>query len=380
MRAVQDRLILILCSLAWILSFSLLRAEDLRLTLPPVLYAVSGLPMSIYFDNIVLTEDPEAYQFEAECGLGTSDVRRWTLTAMDQDVGDHPLAIRVKDAQGQVVAHGSVTVRVTRHDAGDSRAFNILMVGDSLTNASYYPNELAGLCAAPGNPALTFLGTHKPAGAAPSVAHEGYGGWKWAAFLTKFDAKTQGVTAGPLAPKTSSPFIFPGAQGKPAFNLDRYFQESCGGKRPEVVTFLLGINDCFGASPDYAEAQLTQIDTVLDSADQLLAKFHQAVPGAALAVGLTTPPNSRESGFEANYHGKYHRWGWKRIQHRLVERMIERLSGREAEQIYIVPTELNLDPAGGYPENNGVHPNPEGYAQIGASFYAWLKAWAATQP
>jgi len=28
----------------------------------------------------------------------------------------------------------------------------------------------------------------------------------------------------------------------------------------------------------------------------------------------------------------------------------------------------------GYPENNGVHPNPVGYAQIAASFYAWLKS------
>lgn len=27
-----------------------------------------------------------------------------------------------------------------------------------------------------------------------------------------------------------------------------------------------------------------------------------------------------------------------------------------------------------YPNNNGVHPNPIGYAQIGASFYSWMKA------
>ena len=40
----------------------------------------------------------------------------------------------------------------------------------------------------------------------------------------------------------------------------------------------------------------------------------------------------------------------------------------------IVLTELNLDPVDGYPNNNGVHPNPVGYAQIGASFYSWMKA------
>jgi lysophospholipase L1-like esterase len=32
-----------------------------------------------------------------------------------------------------------------------------------------------------------------------------------------------------------------------------------------------------------------------------------------------------------------------------------------------------LDILAGYPDNNAVHPNPDGYRQIGASFYSWLK-------
>jgi CubicO group peptidase (beta-lactamase class C family) len=120
------------------------------------------------------------------------------------------------------------------------------------------------------------------------------------------------------------------------------------------------------------------IDGALDNAQKLLAAFHAASPKTVLAVGLTTPPNSREEGFEANYKGKYHRWGWKRIQHRLVRRMMERFGSREGEGIRLVPTELNLDPVDGFPLNNGVHPNATGYKEIGASFYSWLKAWMAT--
>jgi lysophospholipase L1-like esterase len=105
-----------------------------------------------------------------------------------------------------------------------------------------------------------------------------------------------------------------------------------------------------------------------------VAAFRSAAPQAQLGICLTTPPNSRESGFEANYKGKYHRWGWKRIQHRLVECQLKHFGKREAEQIFIVPTELNLDPVDGYPVNNGVHPNAVGYQQIGDSIYAWLKA------
>ena len=100
---------------------------------------------------------------------------------------------------------------------------------------------------------------------------------------------------------------------------------------------------------------------------------------AVLAVGLTTPPNARQEAFEANYGDRYTRWGWKRIQHRLVQRMLKEFGGREKEGIHLVPTQLYLDPIDGYPANNGVHPNAEGYAQIGTSFYCWLKSveWGA---
>lgn len=347
---------------------------SLRLCLPPVLYAVPGVPMSLYFDNVVLTEHPERYRFEVTCELGTTEERRWTVTPDDKAVGDHMLSIVVKDASGATLEQGRLTLHVSPKDAGQGQALKLLIVGDSLTNATVYPNEIARLFGEPGNPALTMLGTHKTESARPGVLHEGYGGWKWAGFLAKFAPMAAGVTAGPLASKATSPFIFPNEQGKGVLDLARYFRESCGGQTPDVVTFLLGINDCFGAPLTDDAAMLKHIDDVLDNADKLLAAFHLAVPQAKLAVGLTTPPNARESGFEANYKGKYHRWGWKQIQHRLVERMMERLSHREAEQIYLVPTEVNLDPVDGYPNNNGVHPNAIGYAQIGVSFYAWMKA------
>jgi hypothetical protein len=83
------------------------------------------------------------------------------------------------------------------------------------------------------------------------VAHEGYGGWKWSDFLTKFAPVAATDTAGPLARKATSPFVFPSADGKTGvFDLNRYFRESCEGTPPDVVTFLLGINDCFAANPE----------------------------------------------------------------------------------------------------------------------------------
>src|SRR4051794_18952984 len=89
-------------------------AGPLELTLPPSLYAVPGVPMSIYFDNIVLTEKPEEYRFEVKCDIGTTEAKRWTVTAEDKDVGNHPIEMTVKDASGKMVESGKMTLKVSK--------------------------------------------------------------------------------------------------------------------------------------------------------------------------------------------------------------------------------------------------------------------------
>ena len=135
-------------------------AGDLQLTLPPVVYATPDVPMSIYHDNIVLTETPGNYRFEFACKLGKNEDRRWTITPSDADVGDHPLNITVKDAGGKVVEQGRTTLHVSPRKSISAKPLRLLIVGDSLTHASVYPNEIARLLALPGNPKATLLGTH----------------------------------------------------------------------------------------------------------------------------------------------------------------------------------------------------------------------------
>jgi lysophospholipase L1-like esterase len=347
---------------------------SIQLTLPPFLYAVPGVEMNLYFDNVVLTQTPEKYRFEVNADLGTTEKIRWTVTPTAQQVGDHPLVVAVSDDKGNILESARTTLRVVPADAGAGRNIRLLMVGASHTMASRYPNRIAELLDKPGNPTWTMMGTHQPTAALPRVYHEGYGGWTWERFSTAYEPNAAKEPHPEKNQKrTTSPFVFGDATGKPMLDVERYFNELQGGQRPDFVTFLLGVNDMFPVDPENSEAIEKGLDEMLKHADTLIAAFQRAAPKADIGVCLTMPPNSRESGFIANYQGKYHRWGWKRIQSRLVQRLIEHFKGREKERIFIVPTEVNIDVTAGFPVDNAVHPNRAGYSQMGDSIYAWLK-------
>jgi lysophospholipase L1-like esterase len=140
------------------------------------------------------------------------------------------------------------------------------------------------------------------------------------------------------------------------------------------VVILLGINDCFSAPVEDASGVERRIDKMLTHADQLLDAIGKAAPKAQIGFCLTTPPNARQEAFEANYQDRYSRWGWKRIQHRLVQRELQYVVAKSDSRLSVVPTQLSIDPIDGYPANNGVHPNGNGYKQIGATIYSWLQA------
>jgi len=161
----------------------------------------------------------------------------------------------VKDSKGTIVESASTTVTIVPQQAGAEKKIRLLNVGDSLTHASVYPNEIARLLENPGNPEWKMPGTHKPSGAVERVAHEGYGGWTWAAFNSKFEPDS-------TKPGSSSPFVFADSDGKPSLNVARYFNERCDGERPDFIIVELGINDCFGFNPDDAKQLDTQIDGV----------------------------------------------------------------------------------------------------------------------
>ena len=126
------------------------KEPPLRLTLPPVFYAVPGHEMNVYYDNIVCTETPEKYKYKFKCNIGTHEERRWTLTPKATNTGDFKIAVTVSDEKGKIVDKGNTLLRVVPADAGAGKEIRILIIGDSLTAGGAYAMEVGKLLSEPG--------------------------------------------------------------------------------------------------------------------------------------------------------------------------------------------------------------------------------------
>lgn len=353
-----------------------------RLTLPPVISAVVGLEVNLYFENVALALNPANFGFDVNCSKGRQQRERWTLTPKSDDVGAHALTLEVRNQRNEIVARARSIVQVVAADAGQSRELAVLMIGDSLTNASVYPKRLLDLCSPPANPKLTLVGSHGPGGMPGEVRHEGYGGWTALRFATHYT----GVARQGDYRQRGSPFLYVDTNGKPALDYAAYCKDVHGGKFPEIVTIFLGPNDIFSQQDATIEAG---IQTMLTHYDDLIRMVHAAAPNTRIGVMLPVPPAASQDAFGASYASGQTRWQYLRNQHRLVERLLDRYGARDSERIHIVPAHLNLDCVRNYPgesvkpnsqndaltlrQNNGVHPAASGYNQIGDTVYTWIK-------
>ena len=365
-------------------------ANPCHMILPPVVYAVVGTEVNLYFQDLILSPPGRAWIFDVTCAKGVQQIERWTWVPKEEDVGEVPLEIEVRDADDKLVVKRQTAVRVVSAKAGSEQTVRLLCIGDSLTHASAYTGELMRLCAQMGQPNLKLLGTHHSSGAAEGNVHEGYGGWTFQNFVEKYTDKP--VSGDQL--QRSSPFVF-GSPSGPVFDVPRYIKESCGGIPPDYITVFLGANDSGGVlrssknlSPD------TDIERVLGYADKLIAGLRAAAPKAK--IGLLPPlPPANQDAFGANYQCtvlKY--WPYRKIQHRMVEMMMARYGHRESEGLFVISAFAMLDTEHGYPKGevqpvnarstekvvrgvNAVHPSSCGYNQIADAIFSWLKVMVA---
>ena len=370
-------------------------AEDVKLLLPDTIYATPGVETNIYFENIVRVINPANYIFEARGKKGRWDEKRWSFTPSDKDVGSFKIKINVIGNQG-VLASKRVNVVVAPRTAGKGRNISILMVGDSLTAGTAYPRRMFQLFQTQDNPKVFMVGTHSGAGrprANDGVIHEGYGGWTWCSFNTKWteDKEFAKLTKPIDEIYARSPFLAK-KEGKLVYDLKEYFDRKNNGKAPDIITFLLGINDIASANDENLEKRIAW---VLENMDKLLTEMRKAAPDAVIGVGLTTGGATSQDAFGKSFGSRISRWQFKKNQHRLVEAMLHKFAKSNPNNIRLIPAYINLDCEHNFPSlvepinsgnkktvvrlSNSVHPSLDGYSQIGDTFFCWAKAMLAEQ-
>lgn len=352
-----------------------------RLVLPSVIPVVVGQEVNIYFDNTVLVPDRRQLLFDVVCDKGMQQDERWTFVPKVSDIGDIPLTLDVCDFSNKLIASAKTTIRIVPADSGAGKDISFLIIGDSLTHASVYPEEILNLCKPSGNPSLKLYGTHHVGGTSPENRHEGYGGWTFERFVTFYSENRSSADLG----TRSSPFVYL-IDGKPTLDFKRYVQEQCGGKSPEFVSVELGCNDIFGSN----EAdQQSVIDRTLGFADKLVNAILDAGANTKVGMVMLPPPAASQDAFGNNYGCGQTRWQYRRNQHRFTEQMKTKYGGRENERIYLIPDYVNVDTEHGFPTEtvtansrtaekitrlaNAVHPSEAGYKQMADSIYAWMK-------
>lgn len=358
------------------------------LVLPKQAFAQAGARVEWYLRAIVPVYDPEVFRYHlaGTCDFVTLERRRVVLNPPLEKRGTCVVELAVLSAADEPLTRAQVEVLIVPPNAGAKQRFQMLLVGDSLGHQSRFPNELALLFQAPGNPKIEFVGTHHPPGAL--VSHEQYGGWRFRYFTTLVDVDVKNYHT------TRSPFVFKGASGTAQVDVARYLKESVGGARPRNVHIQLGINDAFALDPDDAGVEKALAE-IIHQADTLIEAIHAALPAGVITVGSVIQANMSDRAFIESYHDypKLHsEWRWRRVQMMLARRMVERFQGRQAEQILLVPTHMLVDPLDGYhahmwtPEgvqdslSNAVHPSHVGDRQLAAGIYAVIKAELAGLP
>ncbi len=356
--------------------------NPLRLLLPPDIHAVVGHEINIYFDNIMLAPNIKNYVIDVTCSRGRQDETRWRYTPSAEEVGEFGLNIKVMDGDLNVFGETSATVHVSAADAGAGKQVSLITIGDSLTGAGYYPGEVYTLFQAEGNPALKMIGTNKCA--VEGALNQGYGGWRWETFCTRWTDESDY--------RAKSPFLR--LEGdKPVLDFQNYLDQYNDGQAPDFITILLGCNDTYGATealnPAGKPGIEAAIDTMMGYADMLLAEIRKVCPNTQIGICLLPPPASSQDAFGKDSECNQTRWQYRRNVQRVVERQLAKWAGREDENLFIVPLNVNLDCVNGYPttvepvnvrsdktvtrQNNAVHPTPSGYYQLADGIYYWMK-------
>jgi lysophospholipase L1-like esterase len=416
-----------------------------ELILPPAVYGVQGREFNLYFDNVVLGS---AWDYNVDVssvgsvGYHLDECWRWTPTGAVTS-GNLTMSLSGR-ASGKQLVSGVTAQRSAASSAGSGTNKKIVYIGDSLINAGVITQTLLDI-AATDVMGVTLYGLR----GSGANKHEGRGGWsipdystygrtayqftvsglttvptngatythngstytvEWTNITSGSGTITAFLTTGTATPLATGTLTKTGGTGDSSItfaasaavsgnpfwiggqvNFAGYLS-AFGFPTPDWVFIALGINDVFGQSSDAAAASLAQSRFL--QLETLITSIKAANANTRVGIVIPTPPTSSQDAFGFNYTTGQTRWRNKRNVLIWGRELIAKFQNREADRIYVVPSNTALDTVNNYDrsaaapvnsratsvlvsrQNNGVHPGATGYQQIGDAVWAFLKYFA----
>lgn len=341
--------------------------KPVEIKLPPIIYGVVGKELNIYFENIILCDNLDNYKIEVNdfSSGGIQQNERYTITPTTAKVFSVNISVY---SNNQIVASAQTNINIKANTVGSGVNKKCLFIGDSITDGGVYTGELLNLFGAGDVMDITLLGTR---GTAPNL-HEGRAGWKASDYVGI--SGRDGITNAFWNPTTS------------AFDF-AYYMAQQGYAGVDVVGINLGVNDIFNYTDD--TSLNSEITNVLNRFDTMLNSIKSYNANTKVAFLITIPPSKNQDAFGKNYQSGQTQWRYKRNNFLFVNKLIDKYKSREAEGIYLIAVNTNLDTEHNMltetvainsrntdtivRQSNGVHPATSGFYQISDIIYYWLK-------
>ncbi len=314
-----------------------------QLVVPPRLFGVGGVTeLNVYWKSLRRGQAHREWAIPnaSDSGFGQIQQERWTWppgTLASITNGFIDFACVDPDFQGEVLSKARARLDIVPKNTVGGASKRALVIGDSLTDDGAITQRCLSLSAANASDLqLVLVGTRGTG----LNKHEGRAGWT----VGRYFAPTGGDVA-------LNPFCSGSGQ---KFNA-AYYLSSTSQAAPKVIVWELLINDVANLTSD--DAVRAQMITSMSQLDKMIGIVADGTVGSWLAVSsgikhlVCIPPDCAETqdGFGATYGiGVITRQRYRQNVFIAQNMLIEHYRAQEANGIYLVPTNVAVDPSAGF--------------------------------
>lgn len=331
-------------------------SDKLELVLPPTIYGLVDKEVNIYFENFINARADD-YIFDVTCEIGSQMSDRWTAKPLFAGEYDFKVDIYKNNS---IVASAESKIIVTDKTAGEGVSKTCMVIGDSTTYYGISTGELVKLFEEDVMD-ITLIGTRGKDG--------------------NFREGISSYTVDDFLNNRASPFKF----GE--FDFTEYML-TYGYEELHYVIIHLGINDVFDFADD--ESLNAAMPAFMENYQLLVDKIKSYDTNLKIGVCVTIPPAASQDAFGKVYSCKQTQYRVKRNNIIWNKALIAQFRDREAEGIYLLPINVNIDTVNNYPtetsvpnsrneteitiQKDAIHPADSGYFQIADTYYYWIKS------